>query len=351
MYKYNGLLSEVARNYSIKKGIQETEIEWKTRLVYSICGMMAYASLWDESEDELISKLHLKNKVRRMLASYKSMYPELSNCFPSVSQKLEDEMTDSDELEEKSQKLEDEITEQFRRTGVVYYCPHRLVPSMKHEEPFGGVLFQRGIALDRISCVSGIGFYSKHEKVTNSAKIRAMFGLAHESLQSLWFSTLSAASWKSDLLFEQNIEYLRLKPPFLKGYWVNKPDTKDTVSILRTGMKGSRLYYLYRYSGTTIEVSSLPQWQVDAHNYRSITCACLSSYGTFPPIEYLVDGALVHVYLNYLLPPRELEFLKLYSWPETCSSLPCDFRRKLSIEVFTAIKDILSEEGFKFKER
>lgn len=107
--------------------------------------------------------------------------------------------------------------------------------------------------------------------------------------------------------------------------------------------------YLYRYYGTTMEVSPLPQWQVEFYNYRSLACACLSTYGTLPPIEYFEDGALVHVHMNYLLPPRELEFLKLYSWPEICTSLPCNFRRKLSIEVFTAIKNVLSDEGYEFK--
>ena len=291
MNKYNGLLSSVAHKYHICKGARETENEWKTRLVYSICGMMAYASLWDDSEEGTISIVHLKRKVRSMLANYKSM----------------------------------------------------------HEEPFGDILFQRGIALDSISCVSGIGFYSKQYGAKNTDKIKAMFGLDQENLQTLWRITLSAASWKSDLSFEQNTEYLRLKPPFSQGYWVNKPDTTGTVSILRTGMKGSQLYYLYRYYGTTMEVSPLPQWQVEFYNYRSLACACLSTYGTLPPIEYFEDGALVHVHMNYLLPPRELEFLKLYSWPEICTSLPCNFRRKLSIEVFTAIKNVLSDEGYEFK--
>ena len=55
MNKYNGLLSSVAHKYHICKGARETENEWKTRLVYSICGMMAYASLWDDSEEDPIS--------------------------------------------------------------------------------------------------------------------------------------------------------------------------------------------------------------------------------------------------------------------------------------------------------
>ena len=98
-----------------------------------------------------------------------------------------------------------------------------------------------------------------------------------------------------------------------------------------------------------LEVSPLPQWQVENYNYRTLACACLSNYGTLPPIEFVEDGALVHVRMNYLLPPHELEFLKCYSWPEICTSLPCNFRRKLSAEVFAAIKNILSDEGYEFE--
>ena len=334
MNKYNRLLSAVANEYHIHKGTHETENDWKTRLVYSICGMMAYASLWDTLEEEPVSIEHLKRKVRSTLANYKSMYPELSSSLPYVSEELEDE-----------------IEKQFKSAGVVYHRPYRIAPSMKREEPFGNILFQRGIALDRISCVSGIGFYSKQDSVTNSDRIKTVFGLEHETLQALWCATLSSASWQAGLSFAQYTEYLRLKPPFSSGYWVNKPDKTGTVSILRTGMEGSQLYYLYRYSGTSMEVSPLPQWQVESYHYRSLACACLLACGTLPPIEYFEDGALVHIRMNYLLPPHELAFLKLYSWPEVCSSLPCDFRRKLSTEVFAAIKDVLSDEGYELKER
>lgn len=331
MDKYNGLLSKVSRQYRILRGKQETEEEWKTRLIYSICGMMAYACLWDDSE-EPISTVHLKRRIRSMLASYKSMYPELSKTLPYTSEELEDE-----------------ITNQFLSIGVVYHRPNRIAPSKKHEEPFGGVLFQRGIALDNISCVSGIGFYSKQDGETNPNNIKTMFGLEHKNLQILWQTILSTASWKSNPLLEYGTEYLRLKAPFSHGYWVNYPDETGVISILRTGMKGSPLYYLYRYIDADLEVSPLPQWQVENYNYRTLACACLSTYGTLPPIEYSEDGALVHIHMNYLLPPRELEFLKFYSWPEICTSLPCNFRRKLSVEVFAAIKNVLSDEGYEFK--
>ena len=331
MDKYNGLLSKVSQQYQIFKGNHETPDEWKTRLVYSICGMMAYASLWDDAE-EPISIMHLKRRIRGILSGYKSLYSELSGTLPHSSEELEEE-----------------ITNQFLSTGVVYHRPNRIVASQKCEEHFGGVLFQRGIALDNISCVSGIGFYSKQNGGTNPHKVKAMFGLEQENLQTLWQNTLSSVSWESKPSLESDAEYLRLKPPFSRGYWVNEPDKTDKTSILRTGPKGSQLYYLYRYVDDALEVSPLPQWRVENYNYRTLACACLSDYGTLPPIEFVEDGALVHVRMNYLLPPHELEFLKCYSWPEICTSLPCNFRRKLSAEVFAAIKNILSDEGYEFE--
>ena len=330
MNQYNGLLSAVARQYGILRGTNEEESEWKTRLIYSICGMMAYAPLWDDSE-ETVSIIHLKRKVKNILSNYKLLYPELSGSLPY-----------------RSEELENEIENLFQSAGVAYHNLYRIAPSINREELFCGILFQRGVALDNISCVSGIGFYSGQQGEATYDGVKDMFGLETENLQALWNMTLSASSWKPASAFAYNTEYLRLKPPFSRKYWVNEPDKTGVVSILRTGVKGSELYYLYRYTSKGLEASPLPHWMVESHNYRSLACACLSAYGTLPPIEYSEDGAIVHLHMNYLLPPQELEFLKLYSWPETCVSLPCNFQRKLSSEVFVAIRNILSDEGYEF---
>ena len=92
MDKYNGLLLKVSRQYHILRGNQETSDEWKTRVVYSICGMMAYASLWDDTE-ESISIVHLRRRIRSVLGSYKSLYPELFGSLPQNSEELEEEIT------------------------------------------------------------------------------------------------------------------------------------------------------------------------------------------------------------------------------------------------------------------
>lgn len=75
MNKYNGLLSKVANKYDIHKGTQETENDWKTRLVYSICGMMAYASLWDDSEEEFICYCAFKKKSSKYACKLQSNVP------------------------------------------------------------------------------------------------------------------------------------------------------------------------------------------------------------------------------------------------------------------------------------
>ena len=91
-----------------------------------------------------------------------------------------------------------------------------------------------------------------------------MFGLEQMDLLTLWGTTLDTTTWETNPTIGQSTEYLRLKPPFSKGYWVDKPDTSGCVSILRTGMKGTQLYYLYRYAGSILEVSPLPKWQVES---------------------------------------------------------------------------------------
>lgn len=338
MDKYNGLLSKIAHQYHILKGDQESDNEWKNRLIYSICGMMGYASLWDNAE-EPISIVHLKNRVLSTIYSYQSIYPELSESLLLPPETLANEVVD-----------------QFRTSGIVYHRSKRISPSIKREEAFSGILFQRGIALDNISCVSGVGFYSIIDSETNSEDLKEMFGLETQDLKALWKNTLSNASWSSKMGLDYNTEYLRLKPPYTRGYWVDRPDRSGVVSILRTGMKGSELYYLYRNKDGKLEVSPLKEWQVktydkeERHNYRTLACACLSTYETLPPIEYLEDGPLVHVRMGYLLPPRELGFLKLYSWPDTRGMLRSDFKRKVSLEVFNAMKEILSIEGYIFKD-
>ena len=73
MKKYNNLLINASNEYSISKGKHEGEVNYKTRLIYSIIGRMAIASLWDMPESGDVSIVHVKNRIKELLKCYRHM--------------------------------------------------------------------------------------------------------------------------------------------------------------------------------------------------------------------------------------------------------------------------------------
>lgn len=123
------LLSVIARRYSIFKGDSEPEEEWKARLIYSICGMMAYASLLDispdDSEKKSVSIEHVKERICRTLTDYITIYPETAPLLPN-----------------NPEQVAEEIKNQFINSGIVYHSSQRLTPAMFHEN-HSAVFFSR----------------------------------------------------------------------------------------------------------------------------------------------------------------------------------------------------------------
>ena len=241
MSRNGELLMQVAQQYHLLKGDREADSEWKARLIYSICGMMAYASLWDESAEpssdegrhlQTVSIVHLKRRVSRILAVYQALYPELAASLPA-----------------EVDALADEIEQLFTAAGVIYHRAYRVAPAARREAQCGDIIIQRGIALDDISRVSGLGFYmvtSGHDGAANpdTDAARAMFGLEQEPLQELWQRIVAAAAWRApnyDFETASDTEYLRVKPPFSGGYWGSKPDQSGSVGMLRSGKLGAQL--------------------------------------------------------------------------------------------------------------
>ena len=55
MNKYHGLLEKIAGELHIECGEKESIENWKARIVYSLLGRMAYASLIDRLEEDEIA--------------------------------------------------------------------------------------------------------------------------------------------------------------------------------------------------------------------------------------------------------------------------------------------------------
>lgn len=332
MNRYNQLLTRIANEYSIKKGTEEDTLHWKTRIVYSLLGQMALASLFDTAEEEEISLVHMKKRIKDVLYSYIDMYSELSSQFS----------TDLDELS-------DEIYDIYLHTGVIYHTPNRVRLAAKSSASAGKIKLIRGYAIDQKQKLSGLGSFLIDVNRESEFSIDEMFLLEAESLIERWQRCTNVNEWDK-LGSDSHVEYLRTKPPFKRGYWVDKPDLDGKISLLRVVSYGQKMYYMYKAGKEGIFVSQLPEWMVEDYNYRSLSNSCLAYRGVLPETIYRYAGDIVYVSFGYLPPPSELYLWKLYSWPSRYSYFPCDFNRICAKEIFEVLRSTMSKQGYVFKE-
>lgn len=332
MKEYNGLLGKIATELRIKRGDDENITDYQCRILYSALGAIAYASLLDQQEDtDSNSIVHFKRRIRDSLQSYIELYPSIHSVYTSDWESLCDELYDI-----------------FITTGQVYHTPNWLSSAAPCSSQINDISFIRGTAPDYSCSFSGVGRYTQNVcDITPSVTPNEMFAIPSVSLTEQWSHILENCKW-SNLREDAVIEYHRLTPPFHHGYWTNMPQKKDSITLARTGFPGSSIYYLCKVQGGQRTFNQLPSWLTDNYGYRSISTCCLNAHGTLPPIAYHESGELVALHFSYLLPPPELNFVRLYSWPTTYAEFPHNFRRTMTRTVFCAFKHILESIGYQF---
>ena len=332
MNQYHSLLRCICQKYGIKKGRTENMDLWKARIIYSVCGLMGYASLWDNAEEGNVSMIHMKRRMQSILECYMEMYPEIAGLFPKDIAITADH-----------------IYNIFQSAGVIYHMPNRISPSIRAEAKASKVILERGCALARIEKVSGVGTYRTSSLSETDTKVSEMFQLSEVPLAERWEQTIKRAKW-SEASPDETAEFLTMRPPFTRGYWSGRMEKNGTVSLYRVGMPGGGLYYLYQYKEGKLLQSQLSEWQVKESRQRELANACLAANHALPPLYFHRDGEIVHVRQEYLLPPAELSFLKLYSWSDFSKEKLTDFQRVCAGEVFDAIQETLACAGFEFME-
>lgn len=332
MKKYNYLLEKSSEKLNILCGNTETELSYKSRLLYSMLGRMAYASLWDtEEEQEFISLIHFTRRIETLLYSYTEMYPEIKYSFP-----------------EDSKKISEDIRRLFQNTGQFYHSPNKISTAAYRKAEIHQTVFLRGASLSESVCISGLGMYQMTEHVSDDIRqVNEMFRLS-DSPAEYWNQTVQNAKWH-EMQTEQLLEYLCTEPPFRRGYWVQKPD-KEMISLARTADMQNRLYYLYQLQEDKLLVSQLPVWMTANDQYRLLSNGCLMQMQKLPELSFHEDGEIIRISLRYLLPPAEQNFLELYSWPENYLNLPRHFQRICSKAIFPSIKLIFEKNGYQWKE-
>ena len=333
MDRYDGLLRKISDEYDIRQGQTENESMWKARIVYSLLGQMGLSSLYDEYPEETVSITHFKSRIETIMKTYLELYPnDLGSVF----------LADSNDFAE-------EIYDVYLKTGHFYHKNFNIRCAKECSASYHGVELLRGYSPEIKHTVSGLGSYRKINNSDDPDSVVRMFQLSENDLETRWNNLITNITEWRKMQPGTDTEYLRMEPPFTYSYWVNRPYKNRGISIMRSGMKGAQIYYLYQYDGKDFFVHQLPEWQTADSAYRSLSNACLYVNGVLPPVRYRIDGDTIRVRQNYLLPPAELNLIKLYSWPDNFGNVTSPFYRIMNRDVFEMIKAILSLQGYQFE--
>ena len=114
-----------------------------------------------------------------------------------------------------------------------------------------------------IGFISGTdGFYST-KKETFENTIFDMFGLQMLSLDQYLDEIMIDAEWES-FSFSENTEFLRLTPPFSRGYWEKNPNKEMPLGLARYGMP-NKIFVFYRYINGIYQQKTIPSWRLSTY--------------------------------------------------------------------------------------
>lgn len=335
----NDLFDSIGKQLNIPKSADDM---WFCRIVYSVAGKMALASLWDHNEDNSsISIQHFKNRIRQIFDAYTGIYPDIEDKF----------FTDKSNLV-------DEIYSDYLRTGFIYHSAYKVSPALDAHASCDNLTLYRCAFPNVDLFMSGIGFYYPNES-SDSLTVERLFGLQTESFDDYLNRLLNQNKWEF-VECPENAEFLRLDPPFYRGYWKQTPDKNQRISLVRYG-EPNRLFAFYRYYQGEYQQKTIPEWvlrdcfsnETSYGEYRRIAVALFKKYNNLPSIKVKKNDNLVEIKVGYRLPPSEEDFFKLYSWPvrfKFTSDDPQVFTRIMAKPVYSMFKHTLETIGYCFWE-
>ena len=160
----NDLIVSIGRQLNIP---QSDDNKWVCRVVYSVAGQMALASLWDHTEDGgSVSIQHFKSRIGQIFDAYEGICPKIGFLLPHDKTDLIEEMYSI-----------------YLRNGFFYHSAYQISPTALATGGNGDLVLHRGISPDLKLFMSGLGFYSVQTS-TSDRTISSMFGLQKQSFES-----------------------------------------------------------------------------------------------------------------------------------------------------------------------
>lgn len=338
--RFTKIFNEIASSLNITRGTSESFSDWMERIIYSEAGRSALCSLYDHLEDEeTVSITHFKSRAKREIIALCS-----AGNITSIT-------------EDAVQDICDELYNEYVNTGYVYHSPNCIEPAPDKAVLCGHVSFARGITFDKRAKSSGIGYYilpSKEDKgdsntETSLDEFYEMFHISRLKLDDYYQKLVVHNSWQ---IFHavDNIEYLRTSGSFSRGYWNSSPDKDGNISLLRVGLQGEKIYYLYRCDNDNIYVSVLPDWMTSNYEYRQVATCLLFHRNVLPESVIRGDKNIVQLNIGYLYPPSIQNVIMLYSWPKSLNNVKTAFNRVMTRPVWESIRSAIEPLGYKFRE-
>ncbi len=392
----------------------ETKEAWISRVVYSVIGVMASTCLWNKYDyaiDEIyheknrksvihnitpivdsgtkedsphVSDVYWKRFVKRLWYAYYLKYESsIRDYYPSdVDNLIKNDYSDStfvaEEHEESSDVCENpqggnwedflkEILDVYIQTGSFYKRNYYLAPARRRSIILDdNIRLERGISPGELFNVSGLGNWRIGAFSANSDE-------NYETLYDLQTDSYSQYYQELEEQFELRGEsrdsipddsvYLRIEPMRRSTwgqYWLTLAPNGRELSLGRFGNRGKERYYLFKRMGDHYKILFLKEFETNpdyrrprngSREYIRVASAILAHRGTLPIVRVKIGTNTAELEFGYLLPPAELSFFKLYSWPSKgFKKVGQNFNRRIAKELYPSYKNHLLKLGYRVDE-
>lgn len=341
-------LKDISRDINVLQDPDEDDVKWMRRVVYSVCGRLTLAALWDCPEGETVSVQYIKQRCAQAMKAYSLLYPEIVSAS---------------DFGEHANDLVECIYGNYLEGGQFYHKRNRVSPPKYTCHTINGISFIKGLYATEDCYISGIGPYivQNNDIVAKVASKDDVFQFNHPN-GLLLDGLLKNAQWheitgeitgttvrKTNTLTDY--VFLKTTPPF-RPYWIKRPDRTSGISMMcheGDGL-GRKQYFLIDIRDDKILVSDLPEWINNNRCHVYLTTELLRRYGTLPPIRMEKLGTLTKVDIQYRLPPDEECFVRMYSWPYRFDGSDTAFHRVIASELHNGMQKILTSTGFEVVE-
>lgn len=337
----DAVFERLADDLGIKKGKTEESLSWKCRIAYSVSVKRGLDALWEKEDDVeqngTVSLLHITRTIKQVFRAFHVLCPEMEAVMQDFMQL---HISDGESLEEL-------VSELLQKGGCFYHSPYRAAPAIFARAQLAGTVFLRGLPLGKVRCMSGAGMYAKAPIGGCPEDVATLFGL-RKILSGKDMDHLETSLPKQYREHMNSCKFLNLSRKNGK-YWKDRPD-KGVTSLARRVDEFEKVYTLYQYDGSRFLCQALPEYWHSGTHYIALAIALLSREGTLPAIAVKDDGPVVSLRLNYLLPPAEETFFRLYSWPDMARKRNPYFSRVMTRPVFETFQILMTHLGYTFLE-